>query len=48
MLWDRIRQEKGRKLVNLTLQLNHRLLDGGHVQALLLRLEELMAPRREI
>ena len=48
VLWDRIHEEKGRKLVNLTLQLNHRLLDGGHVRALLLRLEELMAPRHEI
>ena len=48
VLWDRIRAEKGRKLVNFTMQLNHRLLDGGHVRDLLRRMEELMAPRREL
>ena len=48
VLWDRIHEEKGRKLVNFTAQLNHRLLDGGHVRDLLRRMEELMAPRRDI
>ena len=48
VLWDRIREEKGRKLVNFTLQLNHRLLDGAHVRDLLRRMEELMAPRHEL
>ena len=48
VLWDRIREEKGRKLVNLTLQLNHRLLDGSHVRDLLVRMNELMAPRHDI
>ena len=48
VLWDRIREEKGRKLVNFTLQLNHRLLDGAHVRDLLQRMGELMAPRREL
>ena len=48
VLWDRIREEKGRKLVNFTLQLNHRLLDGAHVRDLLQRMEELMAPRHEL
>ena len=47
VLWDRIREEKGRKLVNFTLQLNHRLLDGAHVRDLLQRMEELMAPRHK-
>ncbi len=48
VLWDRVHEEKGRKLVNLTLQLNHRLLDGAHVRDLLLRLDELMAPRHHV
>ena len=48
VLWDRIRVEKGRKLVNFTLQLNHRLLDGAHVRDLLQRMEELMAPRHKL
>ena len=48
VLWDRIHEEKGRKLVNFTLQLNHRLLDGAHVRDLLQRMEELMAPRHEL
>ena len=48
VLWDRIREEKGRLRVNFTMQLNHRLLDGGHVRDLLRRMEELMAPRREL
>ena len=48
VLWDRIREEKGRKLVNFTLQLNHRLLDGAHVRDLLQRMEELMAPRHKL
>ena len=48
VLWDRIHEEKGRKLVNFTVQLNHRLLDGAHVRDLLCRMEELMAPRREL
>ena len=48
VLWDRIHEEKGRKLVNFTLQLNHRLLDGAHVRDLLQRMEELMAPRHEV
>ena len=48
VLWDRIHEENGRKLVNLTLQLNHRLLDGAHVRDLLNRMAELMAPRRDL
>ena len=48
VLWDRIHEEKGRKLVNFTLQLNHRLLDGAHVRDLLQRMEELMAPRHKL
>ena len=48
VLWDRIHEEKGRKLVNFTLQLNHRLLDGAHVRDLLERMNELMAPRRDV
>ena len=48
VLWDRIHGEKGRKLVNFTVQLNHRLLDGSHVRDLLWRMEELMAPRHEL
>ena len=47
VLWDRIHEEKGRLLVNFTAQLNHRLLDGSHVRDLLVRMEELMAPRRD-
>ena len=42
VLWDRIHEERGRKLVNLTLQLNHRLLDGAHVRDLLARMNERM------
>ena len=48
VLWDRIHEENGRKLVNFTVQLNHRLLDGAHVRDLLGRMNELMAPRREM
>ena len=48
VLWDRIRQEKGRLLVNFTAQLNHRLLDGAHVRDLLVRMGELMAPRHDL
>ena len=48
VLWDRIHEENGRKLVNLTLQLNHRLLDGAHVRDLLQRMNELMAPRHDL
>ena len=48
VLWDRIHEEKGRLLVNFTVQLNHRLLDGSHVRDLLLRMEELMAPRHDL
>ena len=48
VLWDRIHEEKGRKIVNFTVQLNHRLLDGSHVRDLLVRMNELMAPRRDI
>ena len=48
VLWDRIREEKGRLLVNFTVQLNHRLLDGSHVRDLLVRMEELMAPRHDL
>ena len=48
VLWDRIHEERGRLLVNFTVQLNHRLLDGGHVRDLLRRMNELMAPRREL
>ena len=48
VLWDRIHEEKGRKLVNFTLQLNHRLLDGSHVRDLLARMNELMAPRHDL
>ena len=40
-------EEKGRLMVNFTAQLNHRLLDGSHVRDLLVRMEELMAPRRD-
>ena len=47
VLWDRIHEEKGRLMVNFTAQLNHRLLDGSHVRDLLVRMEELMAPRRD-
>ena len=48
VLWDRIHEEQGRQLVNFTAQLNHRLLDGSHVRDLLLRMEELMAPRHDL
>ena len=48
VLWDRVHVEKGRQLVNFTAQLNHRLLDGSHVRDLLLRMEELMAPRHDL
>ena len=48
VLWDRIQEKDGRKLVNFTLQLNHRLLDGAHVRDLLARMNELMAPRRDL
>lgn len=48
VLWDRIHEEGGRKMVNLTLQLNHRLLDGGHVRDLLLRMNELMGPHHTV
>ena len=48
VLWDRIHEEQGRKLVNFTVQLNHRLLDGSHVRDLLARMNELMGPRREL
>ena len=48
MLWDRIQEKDGRKLVNFTMQLNHRLLDGAHVRDLLARMNELMAPRRDL
>ena len=48
VLWDRIHEEKGRQLVNFTAQLNHRLVDGSHVRDLLLRMEELMAPRHDL
>ena len=43
VLWDRIHEEQGRKIVNFTVQLNHRLLDGSHVRDLLQRMEALMA-----
>ena len=48
VLWDKIHEEKGRKQVNFTVQLNHRLLDGVHVRDLLQRMGELMAPRYEL
>ena len=48
VLWDQVHEEKGRQLVNFTAQLNHRLLDGSHVRDLLLRIEELMAPRHDL
>ena len=48
VLWDRIHEENGRKLVNFTAQLNHRLLDGSHVRDLLQRMSELMASRRTL
>ena len=48
VLWDKIHEERGRLLVNFTVQLNHRLLDGSHVRDLLQRMNELMAPRREL
>ena len=48
VLWDRIQEKDGRKLVNFTMQLNHRLLDGAHVRDLLARMNELMAPRRDL
>ena len=48
VLWDRVHEEKGWQLVNFTAQLNHRLLDGSHVRDLLLRMEELMAPRHDL
>ena len=48
VLWDQVHEEKGRQLVNFTAQLNHRLLDGSHVRDLLLRMEELMAPRHDL
>ena len=48
VVWDKIHQEKGRRLVNFTVQLNHRLLDGRHVRDLLERMNELMAPRRDV
>ena len=48
VLWDKIHEEKGRKLVNFTVQLNHRLLDGSHVRDLLVRMTELMAPRYDL
>ncbi len=48
VLWDRIHEEHGRKLVNLTVQLNHRLLDGSHVRDLLCRMNELMGPRHDL
>jgi len=48
VLWDRIREENGRLWVNFTAQLNHRLLDGGHLRDLLWRMEALMAPRRTL
>ena len=37
-----------RVLLNFTVQLNHRLLDGSHVRDLLVRMEELMAPRHDL
>lgn len=43
VLWDRIHEEQGRMLVNFTVQLNHRLLDGSQVRDLLLRMKEFMA-----
>ena len=43
VLWDRIHEEQGWMLVNFTVQLNHRLLDGSHVRDLLLRMKEFMA-----
>ena len=43
VLWDRIQEKDGRQLVNLTMQLNHRLLDGSHVRDLLVRMDRLMA-----
>ena len=45
VMWDRIHEEKGRKLINFTLQLNHRLLDGSHVRDLLSLMGESLAPR---
>ena len=48
VLWDRIHEEKRRKLVNFTVQLNHRLLDGAHVRDLLQRMNDLMAPRHDL
>ena len=48
VLWDKIHEERGRLLVNFTVQLNHRLLDGSHVRDLLWRMEELMAPRHDL
>ena len=48
VLWDRIHEEQGRKLVNFTVQLNHRLLDGSHVRDLLVCMNELMAPRHDL
>ena len=46
VMWDKIHEEKGRKLINFTLQLNHRLLDGSHIRDLLLLMGESLAPRR--
>ena len=48
VLWDRIQEKDGRLWVNFTIQLNHRLLDGSHVRDLLCRMNELMAPRRDL
>lgn len=48
VLWDRVHEENGRQLVNFTVQLNHRLLDGSHIRDLLLRMSELMAPRHDL
>ncbi len=48
VLWDKIHEENGRELVNFTMQLNHRLLDGAHAWDLLCRLGELMAPRHTL
>ena len=43
IMWDRVREEGDRKLVNFTVQLNHRLLDGSHIRDLLQRMNELMS-----
>ena len=42
ILWGRYTEKDGRLQLPFTLQLNHRLLDGAHVQQLLIQLNRLM------